>query len=78
MCLKARILEYKREITSKSLSREAVAFANHRGGKIMIGVDDDGTIVGVQGQTVEDVANIIRDGCVSAIESAHRDDGLQW
>ena len=57
-------LEYKREITSKSLSREAVAFANHRGGKIMIGVDDDGTIVGVQGQTVEDVANIIRDGCV--------------
>ena len=57
-------LEYKREVDSKKLFKEAVAFANHRGGKIMIGVDDDGTVVGVQKQTVEDVANIIRDGCV--------------
>ena len=30
----------------------------------MIGVDDDGTVVGIQGQTVEDASNIIRDGCV--------------
>ena len=29
----------------------------------MIGVEDDSTVVGVQGLTVEDVANVIRNGC---------------
>ena len=57
-------LEYKRVVDNRNLPRVAVAFANSRGGKIMIGVDDDRTIIGVKGQTVEDVANIIRDGCV--------------
>lgn len=60
----SRYLEYKRTASNKNLPKEAVAFANHHGGKIMIGVDDDGTVVGVEEQTVEDVANIIRDGCV--------------
>ena len=57
-------LEYKSTVNSKTLSREVVAFANTEGGKIMIGVDDDGSIVGVKGLMVDSVTNMVRDGCV--------------
>ncbi len=40
------MLEYK-ESFSSSLARELVAFANSTGGKILIGVRDDGTVAGV-------------------------------
>src|SRR3990170_5751069 len=40
------MLEYK-ESFSSSLARELVAFANSAGGKILIGVRDDGTVAGV-------------------------------
>jgi len=40
------MLEYK-ESFSSSLARELVAFANSVGGKILIGVRDDGTVAGV-------------------------------
>jgi len=40
------MLEYK-ESFSSSLARELVAFANSAGGKILFGVRDDGTVVGV-------------------------------
>ncbi|MBI2231643.1 MAG: putative DNA binding domain-containing protein [Deltaproteobacteria bacterium] len=40
------MLEYK-ESFSSSLARELVAFANSAGGKILLGVRDDGTVVGV-------------------------------
>jgi predicted HTH transcriptional regulator len=40
-------LEYKREL-SDGLGREVVAFLNHRdGGRILIGVDDAGVVVGL-------------------------------
>jgi predicted HTH transcriptional regulator len=40
-------LEYKREL-SDGLEREVVAFLNHRdGGRILIGVDDAGAVVGL-------------------------------
>ena len=39
------MLEYK-EALSSSLVRELVAFANSTGGKILLGVHDDGTVVG--------------------------------
>lgn len=41
------MLEYK-ESFSSSMARELVAFANSAGGKILIGVRDDGTVCGVQ------------------------------
>jgi ATP-dependent DNA helicase RecG len=40
------MLEYK-EALSSSLVRELVAFANTVGGKILLGVRDDGTVIGV-------------------------------
>lgn len=40
-------LEFKRSISgSEKIARVIVAFANHKGGKILVGVDDFGTIVG--------------------------------
>ena len=54
------MLEYK-ESFSSSLARELVAFANSAGGKILLGVRDDGTAVGVHDSNdlrakVQDVA----------------------
>ena len=40
-------LEYKETISS-SLSREFVAFANTAGGKILLGVRDDGSVRGIE------------------------------
>ena len=53
--------EFKEGISS-SLSRELVAFANASGGRILIGVDDTGTIKGTDtGNTarsrIQDIAN---------------------
>ncbi len=39
--------EYKRELTDK-FEKEVVAFLNTLGGNIFIGLDDDGTVTGVQ------------------------------
>lgn len=57
-------LEYKIKICKDGLRREIVALANTSGGKIMIGVADDRTVVGVGKLTVEDVSNMARDGCM--------------
>ncbi len=57
-----KTLEYKRNTTSlASVLKSVVAFANTAGGIILIGVDDDGTIVGVNnpGKTQEQLANSI-------------------
>ncbi len=42
------MLEYKESLSS-SFARELVAFANSTGGKILLGVCDDGAVVGVHG-----------------------------
>ncbi|MCI7331233.1 MAG: ATP-binding protein [Selenomonadaceae bacterium] len=39
-------LEYKRELT-EVVKKEVIAFANTLGGDIYIGIDDDGSVVGV-------------------------------
>ena len=42
-------VEFKRDdIRPEQLAKEIVALANHRGGIILIGVEDDGTISGIQ------------------------------
>lgn len=55
-------LEYKREYV-EDIRKTVVAFANTSGGKIYIGIDDDGKIIGVQNpdSTMLKVTNAVRD-----------------
>ena len=56
-------IEFKRDdISPRNLAEEVVAFANFRGGKILLGVEDDGTITGLQRDNPEEwVMQVIRD-----------------
>ena len=38
--------EFKREASDK-IAKAAVAFSNTEGGSIFVGIDDDGTLIGV-------------------------------
>ena len=38
--------EFKREYTDE-IKKTVIAFANTRGGEVLIGVEDDGTVLGV-------------------------------
>lgn len=55
-------LELKRQVVD-SLQKTIIAFANTRGGTIYIGVDDDGTVVGVDcpDQEMLKITNMVRD-----------------
>jgi len=45
--------QFKADVTNPdSLAAELVAFSNSRGGTILIGVADDGTLVGLSAQDV--------------------------
>lgn len=47
-------VEFKRDdLRPESLAREVVAMANLRGGMVLLGVDDDGSISGIQRQDLE-------------------------
>jgi ATP-dependent DNA helicase RecG len=47
-------VEFKRDdLRREQLAREVVAFANFQGGRILIGVEDDGTVSGVQREDLE-------------------------
>lgn len=56
-------VEFKRDdIRPEQLAKEIVALANFQGGKVILGVDDDGSIVGIRRDNLEEwVMNIIRD-----------------
>jgi predicted HTH transcriptional regulator len=44
-------LDFKREISSSlRIARTIVSFANHKGGTLLVGVNDDGTIAGVKAE----------------------------
>jgi predicted HTH transcriptional regulator len=64
-------IEFKRKTTyPDKIMREVVAFANTKGGKLIIGVDDDGTIVGLK-HVLEDefvLKEAIRKYCSPAVE----------
>lgn len=62
-------LEFKEEaFHPDSLAKEIVAFANYEGGRILIGLKDDGTVSGVTDLKVEEkIANICRNNIVPAI-----------
>lgn len=59
-------LEFKRKFTSaEKFAREIIAFANTVGGYLLVGVDDDGTIVGIDSE--KETLDLI-ERCVLAIE----------
>ncbi|MEM7130921.1 MAG: RNA-binding domain-containing protein [Chloroflexota bacterium] len=67
-------VEFKRSIdNTESIAGEIVAFANGNGGALLVGVDDDGTIVGVGDKegdgerVIQQLTNICRDRCVPPI-----------
>ncbi|MDH4069575.1 MAG: putative DNA binding domain-containing protein [Ignavibacteria bacterium] len=64
-------IEFKRKVPSpEKIARTMIAFANTRGGHLLFGVDDDGTVVGVESEKSE--VNLIRDAglmfCLPEIE----------
>lgn len=45
------MLDFKKEITSEvKIAKSIVAFANHHGGTLLVGVNDDGSISGVKAE----------------------------
>ena len=66
-------VEFKRKFsTPEKIARALIAFANTKGGHILFGVDDDGSIVGVESEKSE--VDLIREAgmhfCVPEIEPA--------
>jgi ATP-dependent DNA helicase RecG len=62
--------EFKRAIDNpESIAGELVAFANSDGGTLFVGVDDDGTLVGLgdADATFQTLTNICRDRCIPPI-----------
>ncbi|MDR0606183.1 MAG: ATP-binding protein, partial [Bacteroidales bacterium] len=57
------VVEFKRDdLKPEQLAREIVAFANAYGGKIFIGVEDDGVISGLRHTNTEEwTLNVFRD-----------------
>lgn len=60
-------LEFKRRVPRDSrIAKELIAFANTHGGRLLLGVDDDGSVVGVRDAAEEEFAlERALKGCVS-------------
>lgn len=58
--------ELKIELT-KNIKKEIIAFANTKGGKIYIGIDDNGNVIGVKNskKDLESLSGMIREGIKS-------------
>ncbi len=58
----SKTIEFKREYT-ENLKYEVIAFANTDGGTIYIGIEDDGTVIGIENidKTMISITNMIRD-----------------
>lgn len=62
-------IEFKRELPHRnSLADEIAAFANARGGVILIGVDDDSEIIGVDRQEMDSAEKTVVEVCQDRIE----------
>jgi hypothetical protein len=63
--IESQIVEAKKELPKEvdEIAKEAVALANHKGGVIIIGADDDGAIKGVENvqKTNERVSGVVTD-----------------
>lgn len=65
-------IEFKRQFSSvKKIAKELIAFANTKGGMILFGVDDDGTIYGVESEKSETglIYEAAHDFCEPPIET---------
>lgn len=61
------VLEFKRKVVSpQKIAKEITAMTNTKGGTLLIGVDDDGTIVGVKSEKSE--IDIVETACNFWIE----------
>jgi len=62
-------VEFKEEVVANKLAKELVAFANTNDGIILIGVDDEGVIKGINDQKnfEEDIRNIAQNNCKPSI-----------
>ncbi len=48
-------VEFKRDVVeNRALAKELVAFSNFQGGKVLLGVEDDGTVVGITRDNLEE------------------------
>ncbi len=64
-------IEFKREMPRRdSLADEIAAFANTQGGMILIGVDDNREIMGIEPQNLDNVEKTIVEICEDSIEPA--------
>ena len=62
-------IEFKRELPHRnSLADEIAAFANAKGGVILIGVDNDGEIIGVDRQELGDAEKTVVEICQDSID----------
>jgi len=48
------------DVSNRDLAKELCAFSNSAGGRVLVGVDDDGTIVGSEGWDEERIMNVAR------------------
>lgn len=55
-------IELKESVT-ENLKKEIIAFANCKGGKLYVGVNDNGVVIGVENpdQTLQQISNTVRD-----------------
>ena len=66
-------IEFKREMPHRdSMADEIAAFANDEGGVILIGVDDNRVIIGLEQQELDSVENTIVEICNDSIEPTVR------
>ena len=64
-------IEFKREMPQRSsLADEIAAFANTQGGVILIGIDDNREIVGIEPQNLDNVEKTVVEICEDSIEPA--------
>lgn len=64
-------IEFKRQFSSvEKIAKELIAFANTKGGMILFGVDDDGTIYGVESEKseIDLIREAAREYCEPPIE----------
>lgn len=66
MFVEDKFTELKAKLT-KDIKKEIIAFANSNGGKIYIGIDDDGKVVGLKNikEDIESLSGMIREGIKS-------------
>ena len=66
MYIEDEYTELKIELT-KDIKKEIIAFANTKGGKIYIGIDDGGNVIGLNNakRDLESLSGMIRDGIKS-------------